>query len=81
MLLCRMPIKQRNIKACMIRLSPIPAAQVTTRNRKAQVDSVQTVSKWCNENSVPTVDKTRFQAVFTSKLVVMSYAVLAIFVV
>jgi len=41
MSLSRMPTKQRNMKACIIRLSPIPMAEVTTRKRKAQVDSVQ----------------------------------------
>jgi len=63
------------------RLSPITTAQVTTRKRKAQVDPVQTMKKWRDENAVPTVDKAHFQAIFASTLVVMSYDIFAIFVV
>jgi len=49
MSLCRMPTKQRNIKASINSLSPIPTAQVTIWKRKAQVDSVQTVQKLSHE--------------------------------
>ena len=37
--------------------------------------------QWCHEIAVPTVDRAHFQAIFSSKLFVMSHAIFTIFVV